>query len=682
MYIFLIKNENLLIILLNSIVQHIFCTFACSKWLNNYVQKNYSKCTSYQRASQLIIVSLIMNKLVRFLLLAGFILLNISVLAQQSSYPTKQINGKEFYIYTVQQGEGLFSISRRFEVTQAEINTLNPEIQNGLKAGQKILIPVVKKVVPEQKSTTQTKAEEKTQTKPENTNNQEFITHTVKKRQTLFAISRIYGVSQDELRELNPEIQNGLKADMILKIPVKNKESKKNDEKAEKNDKKTEKVEKKSNKNNLTDSVTFISHKVKSKETLYSISRQYGVSVDEIKKHNPITQTYLREGSNLKIPIKKEKTESETIVNVPSSNPGSVSVNKTLISESVKTNKEPIRIAFLLPFMSQSGKVDGSTERFVDFYAGALIAIQQAKNNGVNLEILTLDVEKSDEKIIEVLQNNEQLKKMDMIIGPAYSNQVPFVTEYARENRIHTLIPFSSKVSDVNENPYVLQFNPGIDVEVKFVADHIAANYKSDNIIFADIDGVNFLDDGNEFAVALRQELDMKRIKYNRVSFKTDSPLPLNDLIQKNKKNIIFFNTDKYSNAGMYFPLISAFTEKGEIMIYEQYSWASQKIDGLGTFSVSAFKSGNKNGKYSSYKKTFTENFNWLPKSENPDFDLLGYDLTSYFIAMIYYNGNSFATDDNLELPASQGIQSELKFARKNENSGFVNRKLYLIEKK
>ncbi len=139
--------------------------------------------------NQLIIVSLIMNKLVRFLLLAGFILLNISVFAQQSSYPTKQINGKEFYIYTVQQGEGLFSISRRFEVTQAEINTLNPEIQNGLKAGQKILIPVVKKVVPEQKSTTQTKAEEKTQTKPENTNNQEFITHTVKKRQTLFAIS-------------------------------------------------------------------------------------------------------------------------------------------------------------------------------------------------------------------------------------------------------------------------------------------------------------------------------------------------------------------------------------------------------------------------------------------------------------------------------------------------------------
>lgn len=638
------------------------------------------KCTCcYQRASQLIIVSLIMNKLVRFLLLASFIFLGISVFAQQNSSPTKQINGKEFYIYTVQQGEGLFSISRRFEVTQAEINTLNPEIQSGLKAGQKILIPINKKVVPDQNNVATNKSEKNIQDKAKATNDQEITTHIVKKRQTLFAISRIYGVSQDELRELNPEIKNGLKTDMILKIPVKSKEAKKNDEKVDKNEKKNDK---KSNTTNLTDSVTFIIHKVKGKETLYSISRQYGVTVDEIKKLNPITQTFLRQGSNLRIPVKQKKTESEAIVNVPSNTSETAILNKTLISESVKTNKEPIRIAFLLPFMSQSGKVDGSTERFVDFYAGALIAIQQAKNNGVNLEILTLDVEKSDEKIIEVLQNNDELKKMDMIIGPAYSNQIPFVTEYARENRIHTLIPFSSKVNDVNDNPYVLQFNPGIEVEVKFVADYIASKFKSDNIIFADIDGVNFLDDGNEFAVALRQELDMKRIKYNRVSFKTDSPLPLSDLIQKNKKNIIFFNTDKYSNAGSYIPLISAFKDNGEITIYEQYSWATQNIEGMSTFSVSAFKNVDKNGKYNKYKKAFGENFNWSPKSENPDFDLLGYDLTSYFIAMIYYNGNSFVTDNNLELPASQGIQSELKFARKNENSGFINRKLYLTEKK
>ena len=637
------------------------------------------KCTCYQRASQLIIVSLIMNKLVRFLLLASFIFLGISVFAQQSSYPTKQINGKEFYIYTVQQGEGLFSISRRFEVTQAEINTLNPEIQNGLKVGQKILIPVNKIVVPDQNNVTTNKPEQIVQTKEKQANDQEFTTHIVKKRQTLFAISRIYGVSQDELRELNPEIKNGLKTDMVLKIPVKNKDERKSDKKEDKRDKKSDKN---SNTTVVPDNESFIIHKVKNKETLYSISRQYGVSVDEIKKHNAIADTYLREGSSLKIPVKKESDKSETIVNTPANSSESEYSNKTLISESVKTNKKPIRIAFLLPFMSQSGKVDGSTERFVDFYAGALIAIQQAKNNGMNLEILTLDVEKSDERIIELLKNNDELKKMDMIIGPAYSNQIPFVTEYARENRINTLIPFSSKVNDLNDNPYVLQFNPGIEVEVKFVADYIASKFKSDNIIFADIDGVNFLDDGNEFAVALRQELDMKRIQYNRVSFRTDSPLPLSDLIQKNKKNIIFFNTDKYSNAGSYIPLISAFKDNGDIIIYEQYSWATQNIEGMSTFSVSAFKNVDKNGKYNKYKKAFGENFNWSPKSENPDFDLLGYDLTSYFIAMIYYNGNSFTTDNNLELPASQGIQSELKFARKNENSGFINRKLYLTEKK
>lgn len=640
--------------------------------VNQILSNKLFKCTSYQRASQLIIVSLIMNKLVKLLMLTAFIFIGILVYAQQNSYPTKHINGKEYYIYTVQQSEGLFSISRRFEVTQAEINTLNPEIQNGLKAGQKILIPVVKKLVPDvdktQKSNTEQIVEPKTN---KAASNEEFISHVVKKRQTLFAISRIYGVSQDELRTLNPEIANGLKTDMVLRIPVKN----------EKGEKK-EKAKTKNVKEASADSEGFIIHKVKSKETLYSIGREYGVSVDEIKKHNPTTETNLRFGTDLKIPVKLNELNTEAKVKELNKDTLLASDNKYHISELVKTNKEPIRIAFLLPFMSQADKFDGSAERFVDFYAGALIAIKQAKSNGVNLEVLTLDVEKSDDKIIDILQNNDQLKKMDLIIGPAYTNQIPYVTEYALKNRIHTLIPFSSKVSDVNENPYVLQFNPGVDVEVKFVAEYLGTKHNNANIIFAEIDGVNFMDDGNEFAVALRHELDMKRIKYNRVNFRTDTPLPLSELVQKNKKNIIFFNTDKFSNAGPYLPLINAFKQNGEIVIYEQYSWLAQNIEGFETFYVSAFKNGDKNGLFNKYKKSFSENFDWTPKSKNPDFDLLGFDLASYFIAMIYHNGNSFETQNSLELPTSSGIQSEFKFARTSKNSGFINRKLYLTEKK
>jgi len=80
--------------------------------------------------------------------------------------------------------------------------------------------------------------------------------------------------------------------------------------------------------------------------------------------------------------------------------------------------------------------------------------------------------------------NNPELKTMDFIIGPAYTNQIPFVSDFAKENKINTLIPFSSKVYDVTLNPYLFQFNPGIDVEVKFVGELLRNEFKNDNIVF------------------------------------------------------------------------------------------------------------------------------------------------------------------------------------------------------
>ncbi|MBN2767100.1 MAG: LysM peptidoglycan-binding domain-containing protein [Paludibacteraceae bacterium] len=615
-----------------------------------------------------------MNKIINFLIICSLVLTSFTLSAQQITYPTKNINGKEFYIYTVQQGEGLFSISRRFAVTQSEINNLNPEIHNGLKAGQKILVPVVKTDFKSSENTVETNKTITTSEKRtiQTTDNQEFITHVVKKRQTLFAISRKYSVSQEDIIKANPELANGLKTDMVIRIPQKstnNPDAKNNHQKLDKS-------------TTSTDSVHFIIHKIKSKETLYSIGRMYGVSVDEIKKHNPITENYLRFGTNLKIPVKIEKSDENIIVKTDTISGNTlVTNNEVLISTHVKTNKKPVRIAFLLPLMAENGKTDAATDRFIDFYAGALIAIQQAKTNGVNLEILTLDVEKSDEKIIETLQFNNDLSKMDFIIGPAYSNQVPYVTEFAKKNKIHTLIPFSSKVNDINHNPYVLQFNPGLETEVAFVADYLARKHKNDNIIFAELQGINFLDDGNEFSVALRNQLDINQITYKRVSFRTDTALPLSDL-KKGNKNILIFNTDKYSNVSHYLPLVKAFDQDSEYVIYEQYSWHSHNIDNFNTFTVSPFKRPANNGEINQYKKMFDDTFNWSAKTENPSFDLLGYDLTSYFIAALYYKGADFIKNNDMELPEAEGIQSEIRFIRNDKNSGFINKKLYLTEKK
>ena len=56
-------------------------------------------------------------------------------------YKTQTIDGVEYYIYPVKRSEGLYRISVNFGVTQEEIIRLNPEVKDGLRAGQLLFIP-------------------------------------------------------------------------------------------------------------------------------------------------------------------------------------------------------------------------------------------------------------------------------------------------------------------------------------------------------------------------------------------------------------------------------------------------------------------------------------------------------------------------------------------------------------
>jgi LysM repeat protein len=368
-----------------------------------------------------------MKKEIFSLMLLAFLLLTIPLSGQDTNYPTKKVNGVEYYIYTVQASEGLYAISRKFYVSQGDINNVNPEIHSGLKVGQQILIPIVKK------TTEVTKAE------PEIKQSQQFIQHKVEKRQTLFAISRLYNVSQDELKKYNPDIEKKLREGDILLIPTNVKSNNTEVPKATQS----------------TQTINYRTHEVLAKETLYSISKLYEVQVDEIVKLNPVLENKLSIGTVLKIPSKQtiESVEQKKENGVSVGSRPMVDLNKIFgNTDTLNTNKKkPIRIAFLLPFMLEHGKKDAGVDRFIDFYAGSLLAIYEARQKGVSFEIFTYDTEKSEQKISEVLTNDE-LKTVDFIIGPAFSNQVQFVTDFAKTYKIKTLIPFTSKVPDMDTN--------------------------------------------------------------------------------------------------------------------------------------------------------------------------------------------------------------------------------------
>lgn len=601
-----------------------------------------------------------MKKQLFSFILAGFLLLSLITFAQKIDYPVTTINGFEYYQYTVLPSEGLLAIGRKFKISADSISKANPEIKNGLQIGQQILIPI-----PQNK--------EKKQSIQKSTL-KEFIQYKVDKRQTLFSICRKFNVSEEDLLKYNPVIKNGLKEGIVLQIPKYIKEKRKNDldNPSNKNTEKkpTDKTDKKPK---------FVIHIVQQDETLFSISRRYKVDIPVIIQFNPGSDSKLVAGTELKIPLmvqlKSKEQKKDTLIN------GSKSIKEQTKSDE-KTNSlphsnNPIKIAFLLPLMLDQPKNDPSVERFVNFYAGSLLAIKEAKQRGISFEIYTYDTEKTEDRVKDIL-NKAELKTMDLIIGPAFSNQVSLVGDFAKANKINTLIPFTSKVPDIDSNPYLFQFNPGQDSELSFISDLITRRYKNMHIVFAEIQDINPLDDAKIRFDALKKQLESRSSSIDLTSAENTN---FNNVLKKGEKNLIIFNTDKFTTVSPYINLLASLLTRFDIVLFEQFHWKNQSEKTPQSMYVSPFITKFNPVLVNEFNLQFNQYFGKDLTNETPRYDLLGYDLSNYFISLIHQYGNKFGNKINTG-NLKKGIQSEPLFERASKESGFINQRIYLGEDK
>ena len=91
----------------------------------------------------------------------------------------------------------------------------------------------------------------------------------------------------------------------------------------------------------------------------------------------------------------------------------------------------------LLPFMYDQFKRSNEKKNFViELYEGIKLALKDIETKGINVEIFAYDTEKSATVTKNVLQK-EELKGMDLIIGPLYSETIELVTKFAYDNKIN-----------------------------------------------------------------------------------------------------------------------------------------------------------------------------------------------------------------------------------------------------
>ena len=213
----------------------------------------------------------------------------------------ENIDGTDYYLHFVKEGQTLYNIAKAYNVTVNDIFKINPAAESGIKTGMVLKI--------------QAKKSKKQNTdnidKPKDNN---FYYHIVKPKETLYGLSRSYNVTIDEIKMGNPELGDVLKEGSVLKIP----------------------------KHTVNDQPVAIStktHKTEAGETLYSIAKQYNVTIGALKNSNPGLTTDLSIGQVLKIP--EQETEPETI----SQQEDETNKKPLFITITVKSNETLYKIA-------------------------------------------------------------------------------------------------------------------------------------------------------------------------------------------------------------------------------------------------------------------------------------------------------------------------------------------------
>lgn len=290
--------------------------------------------------------------------------------------------------------------------------------------------------------------------------------YEVQRGEGLYRISINFGVTQEELIQFNPSLQtNGLKYGQTIFIPVKQQVN--------------------------TDN--YETHVVEQGETLFSLSRKFSVSIEELKRLNPVTSRSLPIGTPIFIRPKTIATTENTLevraIEKPiAEQKDSIPASDTLPFSEVRpivvhflpedsipadtiiepadsllpdtlTEPAPLRLAFFIPININAPKRDISNDRFLYFYEGALLAIRELQMEGQRMEVYFIDNGAPTFRINDEL-NKHGMDSLDAIIGHFSDESMAVVSPFCRNHQTMLLVPFSNKSDSTAVNPYILQFNP------------------------------------------------------------------------------------------------------------------------------------------------------------------------------------------------------------------------------
>lgn len=409
-------------------------------------------------------------------------------------------------------------------------------------------------------------------------------------------------------------------------------------------------------------------HKVKRKETVFSISRMYGITIEELIEANPEMKEpdyNLKKGTIVKIPYSKTAEQSE--ITVPS-------VTKTATNDDVRNRA--IRLGVMLPLHD----INGDGRRMVEYYRGVLMACDSLKKLGISVDVHAWNTPEDGD--IRTALLDDAASKCDLIIGPLYSKQMDVLSEFVKTYDIRLVIPFSINAPQLTTNRNIFQVWQSPTTINEETINRFMQRFKDYHPVFIDCNDTT--SNKGIFTFGLRRQLEQQGIEYAITNLKS-SEESFAKAFSQMKQNIVILNTGRSQELGVAFSKINGLKVKNpdlDISMFGYTDWlryTRQHLENYykyNTYIPSVFYYNPISSATKRLEQKFRWNFHADMQNMLPRFAITGFDHAYFFLRGLHKYGKSF--NGAAGMFGYPPVQTPLQFERYG-NGGLRNKTLLFV---
>ncbi len=519
-----------------------------------------------------------------------------------------------------------------------------------------------------------------------------YYYYVVKKGDTIYSLIKKLGITRAQLVEANPGAADILRQGDTLYFPVEEDQ--------------TRQVEfDRPVASAGTQNKFIVYHKVNKGETLYGISRQYDVDVEQIVALNPGVRLGVKAGTTLKIPKKDNEMpqeyaagpiEAENIVPVAPDTVATAEQSSPLETEETSDIEDetsdyaeaigPSSIVVALPFMLEADEPSRQAQLYTDFYKGMLIAADSLSLRGDTVRIYAYDTADDIERIKDILSDSI-VTEASVIIAPDNDAQMSLILNSVDPKSTKVLSVFGVRDSSYISNAASVQTNiPHRYMYAKALEaiDRLYSDYTP--LILRNESGRN---DKSEFIDALVEHSRANGIEPLTLAY--DGALLISQLepyMAEGKRYIIVPSSGSLAEFNKFSHALNNVRNNypaGDFVLFGYPDWtafrndAEQMLHNLDATVYSRFYFDTDGFDTKCFNDAFRRWYGELPHEVVPNQGLLGFDLGNLLIRNIRNNDGYFNPLDD----RYAGAQSTFKFSQisapDGEPAGCYNDDIYIL---